>query len=85
MWHVAPYILFLLRNDFIATQERSAWMKTHEPDLYYLDRRPSFDGSGKTDQYEFAWFLWHTRSPSRVEGKHRHLNTKAQDGQGELL
>lgn len=35
-------VVFLLRINFLGSEDRAPWMKTHVPDLYVLPNRPSF-------------------------------------------
>jgi len=37
---------------------RSAWLRSHMPDVYVLPNRPSFTTDGGTDATEYAWFHW---------------------------
>lgn len=52
------YVVMLLRLNFLASNERSGFMRMHAPDVYVLPNRPSFSGRG-TDSIEYAWFVWH--------------------------
>lgn len=50
-------IAMLLRLNFLGTEGRSVFMRTHAPDVYVLPNRPSFSRQG-TDSIEYAWFVW---------------------------
>lgn len=50
-------VAFLLRINFLGSQERADWHRAHPCKLYVLPRRPSFTGGG-TDATEYAWFVW---------------------------
>jgi hypothetical protein len=56
---VAPLaqIAFLLRLNFLASEERAEFMQEYAPDIYVLPNRPSFV-HGATDMAEYAWFVW---------------------------
>lgn len=51
-----------------ATHGRTTWLKCPEgpglPDIYALNKRPSFTGDGKADATTYAWMHW-------VVGEHR--------------
>lgn len=69
-WAWSPQILvLLLRLNFLASEGRAAFLRTHPPDVYVLPNRPSFTGDGSTDSIEYAWFVWHPTAPSRVSGR----------------
>jgi len=53
----AEHVVFLLRLNFLASQERWQLFQDAVPDVYVLPNRPSFDGEG-TDATEYAWFHW---------------------------
>lgn len=55
----------LLRLNFLGSQKRGQWLRTHTPDIYVLSRRPSFVG-GKTDSCEYGWFCWGPRQRGRI-------------------
>ncbi len=58
---LAPEVWMLLRLNFLASQKRRAWFKTHEPAaLFVLSARPSFTDGG-TDSCDYAWYYWGTR------------------------
>lgn len=50
-------VAFLLRINFLGSQDRADWHRAHPCKLYVLPRRPSFTGGG-TDATEYAWFVW---------------------------
>lgn len=55
----------LLRVGFLGSRKRHEWWKTHKPDaIRVLSARPSFTGDGKTDNSEYAWFIWDPPSGS---------------------
>ena len=72
---IAPtaLVVLLLRVNFLASQERNAFMRESAPDLNVLPDRPSFrttvkkvviDGKVRTrktnsDSCEYGWFVWH--------------------------
>jgi hypothetical protein len=53
----------LLRLNWLASDDRAAWMRENTPDVFVLPDRPSFRGGGG-DQTEYAWMVWwNDRSP----------------------
>lgn len=49
----------LLRLSFLASKTRYLWWKANPPSaIRILSKRPSFTGDGRTDNSEYAWFLW---------------------------
>lgn len=48
---------FLLRLNWLGSQRRAAFLRTHPPDVYVLPKRPSFTNGG-TDATEYAWMVW---------------------------
>jgi len=52
------FVIMLLRLNFLGSLERSDYLREHMPDIYVLPNRPSFNGKGKTDSIEYAWFVW---------------------------
>ncbi len=65
---VAPQatLVFLLRLNFLGSEERHGWLSRDMPDIYQLPNRPSFV-RGKTDSVEYGWFVW---GPTpRTEGR----------------
>lgn len=54
---LARYTIMLLRLNWLASERRSTFMRSHMPDVYVLPNRPSFTGGG-TDCTEYAWFVW---------------------------
>jgi len=55
----AGYVAMLLRLDFLGSLARAQWLQENPPtQLYILSRRPSFTQDAKTDQYNYAWFVW---------------------------
>jgi hypothetical protein len=55
--HAAHVVVALMRLNFIAGEERAAFMRESRPSVYVLPNRPSFDGQG-TDATDYAWFVW---------------------------
>lgn len=62
-------VVFLLRLNYMGSEERNAWMKDHMPDIYILPNRPSFRGDGQTDSIEYAWYHWNKNNLRRTDGK----------------
>lgn len=60
------HVAMLLRLGFLARQKRASWLRKHTPSLYVSPRRPSFAHNGKSDNSEYAWFVWGPMPP-RVE------------------
>ena len=56
---LAPMVIMLLRLNFLESEERSAWMQAHPPDVYVLPNRPSFVKGG-SDNCAYGWLVWHT-------------------------
>jgi hypothetical protein len=56
----APVVGMLLRLGFAAGQGRyhRLWSTPGLSDVTILSRRPSFTGDGKTDNSEYAFFVW---------------------------
>lgn len=84
----------LLRLGFVATQTRRLFWKGRQADLYVLERRPNFRGSG-CDASEYAWFMFgpgclgrwmrlETERPS-VQGYKRPEKILAQAEEGVLV
>lgn len=68
---LAPWVIMLLRVNYLASAGRAAWLREHTPDVYVLANRPSFV-SGRTDATEYAWVVWHgepTAMVPRSEGR----------------
>lgn len=66
-------IVMLLRLGFLSSAERVEFYKViGTPDLYVLPNRPGFTFNGKTDQTDYAWFIW-PAGPPREAGMVRHL------------
>jgi hypothetical protein len=53
----APRVAMLLRLDFLGSVRRSRFLRATPPDVHPLPNRPSFV-HGKTDRYDYAWFVW---------------------------
>lgn len=50
------HVVFLLRLNFLGSEERAQLFRKTPPDVYVLPNRPSFDGTGGTDATDYAWF-----------------------------
>lgn len=51
-------VAMLLRENFLVPKRRRALREeSGVPDIFALERRPSFNGSG-TDACDYAWFVW---------------------------
>jgi hypothetical protein len=61
---LATHRIFLLRLNFLGSEERSNYIRQTRPDIYVLPNRPSFV-NGTTDSCEYAWFHWHPDSTGR--------------------
>lgn len=68
------YTVMLLRTNFLASEDRSDFMSTYTPDLYVLPNRPCFV-RGKSDNSEYAWFVWDRDKPKGTPGKVVMLDT----------
>jgi methylase of polypeptide subunit release factors len=56
-------VAMLLRENYLVPKTRRALRAEHgKPDIFALERRPSFNGSG-TDACDYAWIVW---SPKRA-------------------
>ena len=54
-------VMMLLRLNFLGSQKRKEWWKTHEPDcIFVLSSRPDFTGDGG-DSCEYGWLYWGDR------------------------
>lgn len=69
---LAPYVVMLLRLNFLGSAKRSAFFRGEMPDVYVLPNRPSFTGGG-TDATEYAWFVW-TPERERRAGRQEVLD-----------
>lgn len=59
-----PYVALLLRLGFLASRKRYPFLSTYPPDaIVVLSKRPSFTGDGKTDSYDYGWFVWEVCGP----------------------
>jgi hypothetical protein len=58
-------VAMLLRLNWLASEERSVWLRGCPPAVYVLPNRPSFDGEG-TDATDYAWMAWGERFEPRV-------------------
>jgi hypothetical protein len=57
-------LMFLLRLNYVGSEDRAEFMRRFPPDLRTLPNRPSFVPGGKTDSIEYAWMGW---KPGRRE------------------
>lgn len=75
----ANNVAMLLRLNYLASDERSAFMRTFCPDVFILPNRPSFRPSKRglltTDSIEYGWFVWRTSALPRAEGTVKVLAT----------
>lgn len=49
-------VVMLLRNGFLGSQGRGAWLRANTPSQYPTPRRPSFGGG--SDNCDYSWFVW---------------------------
>ncbi len=63
---LAPYVVMLLRLNFLGSAKRATVFAGDMPDVYVLPNRPSFSPDGKTDSVEYAWFVW---TPQRYRSR----------------
>lgn len=60
-------VAMLLRLNYIVPKMRRALRAEFgKPDMFALERRPSFNGSG-TDATDYAWFVWGPKRVGRFE------------------
>lgn len=59
-------VAMLMRVGFAATRSRRDLRTAHPFDLFLLESRPSFNGSG-TDACDYAWFVWGPRRGGRFQ------------------
>lgn len=64
---LAPWVVMLLRLNFLGSAKRSAFFRKEMPDVYVLPNRPSFTEDGRTDATEYAWMVW-TPERGRTRG-----------------
>jgi hypothetical protein len=59
-WELADWTVFLLRQGFMSSIERSMWFRKHPPySMHRLVHRPKFiPGKNKTDSSDYAWMVW---------------------------
>ena len=55
---LADTVAMLLRLNFLGSQKRAPFWRTHPCGVYVLPRRPSFTEDNRTDSTEYAWFVW---------------------------
>jgi len=55
---MSKMVIFLLRNGFLATEERNPFMRANPPDVFFLPNRPPYRGNG-TDSTDYGWFVWY--------------------------
>lgn len=58
-------IAFLLRVNFMASEERVEFHRRYPADVWVLPNRPSFSGNGKGDATEYAWWVWGPQSSGK--------------------
>ena len=58
-------VAMLLPLNFLGSEKRAVWLRTHPPALYVSPQRPSFTG-GKTDSINYAWMMWQPHNPNFV-------------------
>ena len=70
----ARITIMLLRLNFLGSEDRSGWLRSHMPDIYLLPNRPVFginkEGVPGTDSIEYGWYVWRgmgERSAGRIE------------------
>lgn len=63
---LAPEVVFLLRLNFLESQGRLNWFRSHMPNVYVLSRRPDFTGEGG-DATAYGWFQWSRWSSGQME------------------
>jgi hypothetical protein len=56
-------VVLLFRVSFVGAQERAAFWREHVPSLYVTPQRPHFTRDGKSDNCEYAWFVWDDDPP----------------------
>lgn len=64
------HVVMLQRLNWLASEERSDWIRANTPDVYVLPNRCSFTGDSQTDSQEYAWFHWYR---GQVDSKLRIL------------
>lgn len=62
-------VTLLLRLNFLASDERAAFMRANPPDVFVLPDRPGFTDDGGGDSCEYAWMTWHpwSHGAGRIE------------------
>lgn len=58
------YLVYLLRTNFLESDERVDFFRSNMPDVYTLPNRPSFTGNG-TDATSYSWLVWTRTARSR--------------------
>lgn len=57
----AKHVVMLLRLNFLGSEQRHGFFRRNMPEnIFVLPNRPAFNGDGKTDSTEYAWFHWNT-------------------------
>lgn len=71
---IADWVVFLLRINFLGSEDRADFWPSAMPDVYVIPNRPIFGANKKgklgTDATEYAWFVWgphSTTSNGRLE------------------
>jgi hypothetical protein len=73
-----PYVISLLRLNFLGTAERNGFFHEKMPDVYVIPDRVSFTADGKADSIEYCWMVWGP-TQRRREGIIEVLNTTPVD------
>lgn len=55
---LAPYVCFLLRLNYLGTEDRNAFFQRRMPDIWVVPNRISFTRNGRADSIEYAWMLF---------------------------
>lgn len=71
-WYKAEQSFWLVRLGFLASEERSTFMRMRTPDVFILPNRPSFTEDGKTDSSEYCWLRF---ARGKKTGKIKWLNS----------
>lgn len=76
---LSPWVIMLLRLNFLGSDKRHGWISNNVPDVYTLPNRPPFAVSKKTgkvgtDSIEYAWMVWGPHSRGATRGTHELLD-----------
>lgn len=66
---MSEYVAMLLRLNWLESDARAPWIRTHMPDVYPLPNRPSYQGNGRTDATSYAWMVWDSSKKLRRTGR----------------